>query len=569
MKFVLFLSVLFFSEGVWARAVQAQKVIVSGPSEHLVSVVKEIHQAGGNIFDSAVAGAFTLSVTHPYFVSLGCGGFALLRERSGGVKALDFREVAPVAMKENFYTKGGFSPRRGGTAVGVPGFVAGMWELHKKHGVLPWSRVLVPAIKLADQGFLVSGQWLRKTKDRAGDFNLHGRRVFYHSDGKPYLPGETLRQKKLKKALKLIQRRDKWVFYKGVIGQDVVRTVQAEKGVLSVKDLHSYRVRWLKPFEFRFKDYQIFSMPLPSSGGIIMARAGRLMEQTKVYKQKLYSVHEWHLLGEILSLAFRPRVQMGDLVDSDLDSYLKGWLSQKRLTRLGSQISLGKVKTLPVLKSVFSEGKGGSKKPGKAQKSLNLRKEAEQTTHFSVMNKKGEVVSMTLTLNGNFGSFVVTDKYGIALNNQMDDFNTRPGQPNQFGLIQGGNNKVRAGRRPLSSMSPTIVVQKGGKRVMAVGGAGGPMIISSVLQTWYRYLVRSLDLDRALQGPRVHHQFLPRVLFVEKDRFSPVVLNLLRKRGHKIKERASIAKVYAVSMEEDGLLRGAFDARGEGASGGL
>ena len=530
-----------------AQPVQTQKIIVSGPSTHLVSAVKEIYREGGNIFDAAIAGAFTLSVTHPYFVSLGCGGFALLKNQSG-LQALDFRETAPSKMKEDFYVKTKLSPRNSGSAVGIPGFVAGQWAIHQKYGSLPWSRLLNPAIKLADSGFIVSGQWLKRTKGLTKKFNLSGRRIFFHSNGTPYLPGEFIRQDKLVEALRLIQRKNKTLFYDGLISQDIIKTVGKNKGVISSEDLKNYRVRWLKPLKFKFGAYQVFSMPLPSSGGIILARAAKLMEDKKISQMTLYSISEWHLLGEILSFAFRPRSQMGDLPNSA--PYLKKWLSHKNLTKLGSKISLNKVKKLSVLKDTLPS------------------RESNETTHFSIMNDKGEVVSMTLTLNGNFGSFVVTDKYGIVLNNQMDDFNTHPGKPNQFGLIQGKNNKVRKGYRPLSSMSPTIV-EKNGKVVIALGATGGPMIISSVLQILYRYLFKGLDLDAAVQAPRVHHQFLPRVLFVEKDRFPPVVISLLKKRGHKIKVRDSIAKAYAVSKRKDGLLEGAFDARGEGATGGL
>ena len=548
----VFFYLLFSLFGLTALAqpAQAQKIIVSGPSTHLVTTVKDIYRQGGNIFDAAIAGAFTLSVTHPYFVSLGCGGFALLKSQSE-IQALDFRETAPAKMGENFYIKSGLSPRRSGAAAGVPGFVAGQWAIHQKYGFLPWSVLLKPAIKLADRGFVVSGQWLKKTKDKAKKFNLFGRRIFFHSDGKPYLPGEILQQKNLTKALRLISRKNKILFYDGMIGQDIVKTVQTHKGVMSFEDLKKYQVRWLKPLHFSFGGYQVFSMPLPSSGGIILARASQMMKQKKISKTALYSLNEWHLLGEILSFSFRPRSQMGDLPRLSLSRYLKKWLSDKELMKLVSQMSLKKVKKIPALKDTLSI------------------KESDETTHFSLMNNQGEVVSMTLTLNGNFGSFVVTDKYGIVLNNQMDDFNTHPGKPNQFGLIQGKNNKVNQGRRPLSSMSPTIVMKQKGEVVMVLGAAGGPMIISSVLQVLYRHLIKGLDLDSAVQAPRVHHQFLPRILFVEKNRFSPEILNFLKKRGHQIKIRDSIAKVYAVSKGKDGLLEGAFDARGEGAAGGL
>ena len=534
---------------VFAQPVQTQKIIVSGPSVYLVETVKDIYRRGGNIFDAAVAGAFTLSVTHPYFVSLGCGGFAVLKN-SAGVQALDFRETTPAEMGADFYVKSGLSPRRTGSAVGVPGFVAGQWAIHQKYGSLPWRELLAPAVKLADRGFVISGQWTRKAKGKVKKFNLSGQRVFFHYDGTPYLPGEFIKQSKLREALLLIQRKNKTLFYDGLIAKDIVNTVRDNKGVMNAEDLKNYRVRWLKPLTFSFGGYRAHSMPLPSSGGIILARAAELIKHQRLSGLSLYSISEWHKLGEILAFAFRPRSQMGDMLYPA--RYMKEWLSPVKLAGLSAQISLQKSQKLKVLRDTLPAPK----------------KESTETTHFSLMNDRGEAVAMTLTLNGDFGSYVVTDKYGIVLNNQMDDFNTHPGKPNQFGLIQGRNNKVHRGRRPLSSMSPTIVEKKG-KTVMVLGGAGGPMIISSVLQTMYRYLMRGMDLDSAVQSPRVHHQFLPRVLFVEKNRFPPIVVSLLRKRGHYIKTRDSIAKVYAVSKGKEGLLEGAFDARGEGSAGGL
>ena len=549
----LYIICLFlFTSGAFALPIHQRNMVISGPSPYMVEVAKQIYRKGGNIFDVAIASAFTLSVTHPYFVSLGCGGFALLKNQEG-VKALDFREIAPSAMQADFYKKSGLSSTRSGSAVGVPGFVAGQWAIHQKYGSLPWGDLIKPAVKLAGRGFMVSGDWYERTKGKSQQFNLSGRRIFFHSNGEAYWPGEFIKQKKLAGALMLIKRKNKTLFYNGMISKDIVNTVKAHRGIITLEDLKSYKPRWLKPLEFRFGKYKVFSMPLPSSGGIIMARATHLMNQKRPYQFSLYSISEWHLLGEMLSLAFRPRNQMGDGLSSD--RYLKSWLSDRKLRELGDRINLKKAQKLSVVRDTLRR-----KRP--------LKKESRETTHFSIMNNKGEAVSMTLTLNGNFGSFVVTDKYGIVLNNQMDDFNTLPGQPNQFGLIQGKNNRVHRGRRPLSSMSPTIV-EKRGQAVMALGGAGGPMIISAVWQTLYRHLIRGMDLDLAVQSPRIHQQFLPRVLFVEKQRFPPVVLNLLRNRGHYIKQRDSIAKVYAVSKNKEGLLEGAFDARGAGATGGL
>lgn len=543
-RFLFVFLFIFFSLQVQAESVQSKQVIVSGPSSYLVETVQSIYKDGGNIFDAAVAGAFSLSVTHPYFVSLGCGGFAILKNNKN-VQALDFRETAPSKMKENFYVKSGFSSKREGTAVGVPGFVAGLSAIHQKYGSLKWSHLLQPAIKLAKKGFIVSGQWHRKSKKYKDEFHSEGKEIFFHSNGTAYLPGEKLKQPLLAKALKLVARKNKKVFYEGSIGKDIIRAVNEYKGIMTEEDLKVYQVRWLKPLSFSFNGYDIHSMPLPSSGGIILSRLFKLVQFTNMNKKPLYSLNEWHLLGEILNLSFRPRSQMGDLSEST--KYLKEWLSDKKIKNQAKRISFKKAKTWPIVK------------------------ESHETTHFSLMNDKGQAVSMTLTLNGNFGSFVVSKKYGVVLNNQMDDFNTQPGKPNQFGLIQGRNNKVAGSKRPLSSMTP-VVVEKQGKTVVVAGGSGGPMIISSVFQVLYRYLVNGLSLDLAVQAPRMHHQFLPNNLYFEKDRFSPVLLNLLKKKGHQLKERKSIAKVYAVAKgtgSNEGLLEGAFDARGEGAVGGL
>lgn len=543
--------ILFFTCGftAFAKPIQTQKIIVSGPSPYVVKTVKEIYNKGGNIFDAAIAAAFTLSVTHPYYVSLACGGFALLKNKKG-IKALDFREIAPSKTSANFYTKNKLSSKRSGSAVGVPGFVAGQWAIYKKYGSLPWSVLLKPAIQLADKGFMVSGQWWEKTHNKKKEFNLAGQKLFFRLNGKPYLPNEILYQKKLAKALKLISKKKDTFFYNSVLGKDIVKTVRQNKGVMSLKDLKNYKVYWLKPISFKLGDYTVFSMPLPSSGGIILNRASQLITNTQINKMSIYSLKEWHILGEILSFAFRPRNQMGDLSASVLKPYLKNWTSVKKIKKLSSQISLKKVTHLPVLSNTISVKSSG------------------ETTHISLMNNKGDAVSMTLTLNGNFGSLVVTKKYGIVLNNQMDDFNTHPNKPNQFGLIQGVNNNVIKGHRPLSSMSPTIIT-KNKKVVMVLGASGGPMIISSVLQVMYRYLIQKLDLDSAVQAPRVHHQFLPRVLFVEKNRFSPLMLTLLKNKKHTIKIYNSIAKVYAVSKNKNGFLQGSYDARGEGATGGF
>ena len=489
--------------------------------------------------DMAVGSAFALAVTHPYYVSLGSGGFALVKMKSE-VKALDFRETAPHKMSADFFKKTGLSSTKGGASVGAPGFLAGMRELNKKYGKLSWAQVTAPALLLAEKGFPVSGDWVEITKKSKDKFNTAGRKIFFKK-GKAYKANELFKQPALAKALKLIQKKGISAFYQGVIGKDIVSAVNKENGVLSLEDLKNYKMRWLDPVSVSFRGYTVHSMPLPSSGGLILARALKLIEKKKLYKKEIYSFDEIHLLGEIMSRAFLPRLLMGDPAFSNFNE--KKWLSDKNLSLAGQSISLKRASQIPI------------------------PKESEETTHISLMDAKGNAVSMTITLNGFYGSHVVSPKYGIVLNNQIDDFTTWPGQANMFGLIQGKNNAVQGGKRPLSSMTPSIVEKKG-QTVMAVGGAGGPTIITGVLQTIYRYLTNKMSLEQAVYSARIHHQFLPRKLFVESKRFSPELIIDLKLRGHKIQFKDYIAQVFAVAKEGMQLV-GSAEIRREGSAGGL
>ena len=529
----------FLSFFTYSTPFKAEKFIVSSASPHSSMVAQTIFNQGGNLVDMAVASAFALAVTHPYYVSLGSGGFALIKVKSE-IKALDFRETAPHQMSADFFEKTNLSSIKGGASVGVPGFLAGMRELNKKYGKLSWSQVIAPALLLAKKGFLVSGDWVDITKKSKNKFNSTGKKIFF-KNGKSYKVNERFKQPGLAKALKLIQKKKTSVFYKGEIGQDIVSVVNKEKGVLSLEDLKKYKLRWLEPVSFSFRGYQIHSMPLPSSGGLILARALKLIEKKQLYKKELYSFDEIHLLGEIMARAFLPRFLMGDPSFSNFNE--KKWLSDKNLNSASQSISLKRAVKIPI------------------------PKESEETTHISLMDAKGNAVSMTITLNGFYGSHVVSPKYGIVLNNQIDDFTTRPGQANMFSLMQGKNNSIEGGKRPLSSMTPTIVEQKG-ETVMAIGGAGGPTIITGVLQTIYRYLVNKMNLEQAIYSPRIHHQFLPRRLFVENKRFSPELIMNLKLRGHKIQFKDYIAQVFAVAKEKDQLVGGG-EIRREGSAGGL
>lgn len=537
-----------------AAAIPAQghRIMVAGPSPDSVDIVERIHAQGGNVVDAAVAVAFGLSVTHPYYAALGGGGFALVK--IGNEKtALDFREMAPKSANPDTYKdKPGLASMNGGLAVGVPGVPAGLWDLHKKFGKLSWAKVVTPAVELAEKGFLVSGEWAQYTARNQPRFNEFGKKHLFDAKGEPLKPGDRLKQPALAKLLKKIRAEGPKAFYQGEAAKEIVSIVNATGGTYSMEDLANYKTRWLKPLNAEFMGYQLTLMPPPSSGGVVIAQAVRLIEKIELAKKtEALSADEYHGMVEVEKLSFKNRSSLGD------PDFVKNPIEE-----LTSEAALDKLAKLIDFKKALPSAKLMTEAERKAIE--GAKAEEEQTTHFSVMDEAGNTVALTVTLNGDYGSGLVT-KSGVALNNEMDDFTTRPGQPNMFGLIQGEANSVRAGARPLSSMSPTIV-EKDGQTVLSLGSPGGPRIITAVLQVLYRALARGMDMDKAIQTPRVHHQFLPDVVRIDADRFAPESLNALKSKGHKV-EVGSTAKVYGIKRQ-NGLLEAAADARGEGAAGG-
>ncbi len=529
---------------VWAVPNEGSQIMISGPSQYMVEAVREISAAGGNVADATVVALLTLAVTSPYFAALGGGGFAMMK-LSGKVEVLDFRETAPAAAGKQYYEgKPENASTKGGTAVAVPGVPAGLWAIHKKHGKLPWKRLFQTPLKLAQEGFRVTGEWATTTKEEMADFNAAGMHFFVKPDRSAYRAGDLLKQVSLAQALIELRNKGGDGFYQGAVATDITKSVNAAGGNLTMADLKSYKVRWLEPLVNEFKGYKFYLMPPPSSGGVVMRTALQLVDRLNITKLKPFSVEELHFLGEILHRSFRGRPLLGDPdFHKNPLSYLA---SPNYLNELVASVKADKATTLAALKDVPQE--------------------SSQTTHFSIIDSKGNAVALTVTLNGNYGSRVVSERFGIALNNEMDDFTTRPGVPNMFGLIQGEGNVVQPGKRPLSSMSPTLVEQ-GGKIILAAGAPGGPRIISSVFQALYRHLVTGLDVDQAVQAARVHHQFLPNKLILDDLKFSPETVAGLTKRGHQV-EFGGIGRVYMVRLAKDGTLQGAFDSRGEGAAGG-
>ncbi len=522
--------------------------MIAAPSPLAVETGRKIAAQGGNVVDVTVAVALTLSVTSPYFAALGGGGFAMVK-MDGPAQALDFREVAPAAMGKDYYRNlGKDASITGGHAVGVPGVPAGLWALHQKYGKLKWPLLFADAIRLAQNGFPLSGEWVHGTNDEKGRFNEGGRKAFMKTGGASYVAGEILKQPALAKAL--IEFRDHGVdgFYGGAVADDLVKTIGESGGKMTRADLKNYKVRWLEPIQTEFSGYKIDLMPPPSSGGVVILAGLKLIEKLDLKSKAFLSIDELHMLAEIEARSFRGRSLLGD--PDFHKNPLKLLSSENYLNEMAKSISTKKVVALKPLDE------------------STVGKESTETTHFSVLDSDGHAAAFTVTLNGDWGSAVVSNRFHIALNNEMDDFTTRPGEANMYGLIQGEGNNVAPGKRPLSSMSPTLV-EKNDKVVMSLGAPGGPRIISSVLQVLYRVLVQNLNVDVAVQTPRVHHQFLPTKLYVDARRFSPEILQGLRDRGHVIEEAGWMGKVYAVRLNDGGVLEGAFDARGEGAAGGI
>lgn len=530
----------------WSVPAEGTQVMISGPSPLAVGMGVELAEAGGNAVDVAVGVALALAVTSPYYAALGGGGFALVSMGSG-VEALDFRETAPKAAKANmFQDKDKNTSRDGGLAVGVPGIPAGLWALHKKYGKLHWSRLFVGPVRLAQKGFRVSGEWARLTEQNKARFNNAGKKTFLKANGAAYKPGELFIQKDLGRALSEMSNRNIASFYGGIVAQDIVKSVRQAGGVISMEDLHDYKVRWLKPISTDFLGHTVHLMPPPSSGGVVIASALNLIDRLKLQQYPAMSGKELHMMAEILSRSFRSRSELGDpdFHQNPIDKLL----APTHLKAMAESISEDGSKALEPF-------------------TLKAGSESTETTHLSVMDQNGHAVSMTLTLNGSYGSGVVSERFGIALNNEMDDFTTQPNEPNMYGLVQGPANAVEPGKRPLSSMSPTLV-EKNKKVVMSLGAPGGPRIISVVIQVLYRALANQMDLDWAVQAPRVHHQFFPHELLIDNARMSPDTKLDLEKRGHKLVE-GWVGKAYVVRRNSKGFLEGAFDSRGEGAAAGF
>ena len=506
----------------------------------------EMLKRGGNAVDAAVATAFALAVVDPAASGIGGGGFMVFYQAKGQkAHVLDFRETAPAAVNRDLYLKGGkLVPSlslTGGLAVAVPSEVIGLAEALKRFGTLPLATVMAPAIRYAAEGFPLPGYLRYAVERQLGSIRKNPAlaRVFLRGDGTPYNEGEKIAQLELGETLSAIAQQGPQVFYEGAIAQAIVDGVKKEGGVLTLEDLRTYRPVWREPLLGRYRNRLVISMPPPSSGGIALLEMLRVLESYPLSPMPHNSATYLHLLAEAMKHAFADRAQyLGDPAFVQVPT--QKLLSKEHIDGVRSKIS--------ALRTYGAEFYGP----------VSAQSEKGGTTHFSVLDGAGNAVACTLTINTRFGSKVVAPGTGIILNNEIDDFSIQPGTPNTYGLIGIDANSIQPGKRPLSSMSPSIIMEND-RPVLIVGGAGGPRIISAVLQTILNVVDFRMPIDKAVEGARIHHQWIPNELAVEPGIPAETRASLER-RGHKVRERDNLGVVQAI-LVRNGKVFGKADPR--------
>lgn len=500
----------------------------------------DILKQGGNAIDAAVAVGFALAVVLPNAGNIGGGGFMVLHDdKTGKDVAIDFREIAPAKASRDMYLDNQGNVIDGKSlfthdASGVPGTVAGMEYALKKWGTMPLSKVLEPAIKLADKGFIVSdvlAQTLKEEKSTLGKWSAS--KAIFFKNGEPLKSGDLLVQKDLAKSLRLIAKQGAKAFYQGEIATKIAKEMQSHGGTMTLEDLKAYKVVERQPIIGDYRGYKVVTMPPPSSGGVHLIEILNMLEHYPIKEDGVNSAKNIHHMAESMKLAYADRSEY--LGDPDFVKIpVTGLTSKAYANEL--------VKTIDDNKARLSS----TIKPGKPQPY-----ESDQTTHFSVMDKAGNAVAVTYTLNLNFGSGIVVEGTGILLNNEMDDFSVKPGVPNAFGLVGGAANAIEAKKRPLSSMTPTIVM-KNNKPWLVTGSPGGARIITTVLQSVVNTIDHEMNPAEAIITPRVHHQWLPDELRVEEG-ISPDTIKLLQEKGHKVVTKAPMGRIQIIQADDSGF----------------
>lgn len=537
-----------------AQPVWAKNGMVSSQQEIATRTGLEILKQGGNAVDAAVAVGFTLAVTLPRAGNLGGGGFMMVHlAKHNKTIALDYREMAPLSSHRNMYLDENGNvdknlSRFHGLAIGIPGTVMGLIEALERYGTLSLSKVMQPAIRLASDGFRVDydlANSLKRSQQRLSKWPATSR-VFYHANGTPYQIGELLIQSDLAQTLTKISQQGSRAFYQGEIAQQIVHSVNNAGGAMTLKDLKQYEVKVRTPVTGSYRGYRIVSMPPPSSGGTHIIQILNMLENLNLTEYGFHSAQSIHYMSESMRRAYADRSEyLGDpdfvqipLLDLIDKSYAETLFKQIDPDQASSSATI---------------------KPG-----LSLPDESPQTTHYSVVDRWGNAVSNTYTLNFSYGSGIMAAGTGVLLNNEMDDFSAKPGVANAYGLIGGEANAVMAKKRPLSSMSPTMVFKPESDELFLVTGSpGGSRIITTTLQIISNVIDFGMNIAEATQAPRFHHQWLPDHITLEKG-FSPDTIKLLQQKGHEIDaSNWAMGSTQSILKTDDGWT-GASDSRQSG-----
>jgi gamma-glutamyltranspeptidase/glutathione hydrolase len=553
MRKVALLAVLTAGAGLCARQpVRARHGMVATREAHATDIGVAVLESGGNAIDAAVAVGFALAVTHPAAGNLGGGGFLLARFADGRTVFLDFRERAPEKASRDMYLgadgKVTSDSVLGYRASGVPGTVRGLEMAHQKYGRKKWAELVDPAVRLASDGFPVSYGLARSLRSPDASARLGGfpesKRIFLNG-GKYYEAGDRLIQPELARVLARIRDRGEQDFYEGETAQLLAADMREHGGLITLDDLRNYKAIERQPLTGSYRGYSLVTAPPPSSGGVGILQMLGVLEGSGYEKSGFGSAATVHYMAEAMRRYFADRSEyMGDP-----DFYhvpVAGLLSPRYIAGLRSTIDRDHATASASLRP----GKPGAYESG-------------ETTHYSIVDADGNAVAVTYTLNNSYGSAVTATKLGFLLNNEMDDFAAKPGTPNLFGLVQGEANAIQPRKTPLSSMTPTIVLRDG-KLYLVVGSPGGPTIINTVLEVLVNVIDFGMNVADAVDAPRLHHQWMPDVLRLERG-FSPDTVTLLKIRGHAIEFENGQGEVAAI-LAQDGWLEGSADPRTEGTA---
>ncbi|HEY5075777.1 MAG TPA: gamma-glutamyltransferase [Pyrinomonadaceae bacterium] len=534
--------------------VRARHGVVAATNEIASNVGVDIMKRGGNAVDAAIAVAFALAVTHPAAGNLGGGGFMMIRWKDGRTTAIDYREIAPAAATRNIYLdqNGNVIEGEGGSiegyrAAGVPGTVRGMELALKKYGSgkLTWTQLIEPARRLAANGFTVNYNLSRSLRGNREYLSKYAEtKRIYLNNGKFYNEGEVFVQPDLAATFARLQRRGPNEFYTGQTAQLIAADMKRHQGLLTLDDLRGYVAKERQPLRGNYRGYEVISMPPPSSGGAVLIEMLNILEGYDFKKMDWASSERYHLMTEAMRRAFADRAEyMGDTDFAKVP--IAGLIDKKYAAQL---------------RTTINPERASSSEQVKAGKPVGY--ESEETTHFTVVDTDGNAVANTYTLNNSYGSAVVAKGTGLIMNDEMDDFAAKPGTANLYGLIQGERNAVAPRKRPLSAMTPTFVLRKDGSLWFTVGSPGGPTIINTVLDVITNVIDYGMNIQQAIDAPRIHHQWLPDELVFEPYGLSGDTQNALIARGHKLAKPRYLGDAEGIMIEEKtGMRLGATDPR--------